>query len=186
MGLLEAMIAVLIMALVLYVVQQIMSSGRRGTLHGQEAADHHLAEVVLARVFEQDVKSMIPCPIRTVRGPVPATVRFDPHRIAATALQFPRFVAGEVIQVQYVFDPARREVRRLELAADGRITRAERFGTGLIARFTIEDCSPAMDASLLWLSMTLQGKLRTTRVDKVFACGFPPPGPGRAWVFDQP
>ncbi len=185
-SLVEAMIAVLLLAVILSIVHLMVSSGRRGTLHGQETADQHLAEVVLSRAIEQDLRRLIPCPIHTLSGDLPAAVRFDPSRIAATSFLFTRFAGEGVVQVQYVFDEGRKEVRRQEIGPDGAITRSERFGSGLVTRFTVEDCSPGLDASLFWVTMTLQGKLRTTRVDKVFPIGFPPPGPDRWWSFGLP
>jgi len=181
--LIEAMIAVLILSVILYIVNEMISSGRRGTLHGQEAADHHLAEIILSRALEKDLKSMIPCPIHTVTGDIQATVKFDPTLIAATFIQFSRFSECGIIQVQYSFDEGKREVRRLEIGSDGVLRRTDRFGTGMVTRFTLEDCSPDLDASLFWMVMEMKGKLRTTHVDKVFPSGFPAPGPARAWNF---
>lgn len=183
MTLIEAMAALLILSIIMFIVCQMISSGRRGTLHSQETAEHHLAEVILSRAMEQDFKSLIPGRLHTIKGDLAAPVRFDPTPVAATLVQFSRFDGDRIVQVQYHYDVGRKEVLRQEIGTNGVIARTDRFGTGMVTHFILADCSAEVDGSLFWLSMTMKGKLRTTDVDKVFPTGFPAKGTARAWNF---
>jgi len=182
-SLLELMFGLLLISILFWGLNRLLSSGQREMIHGQETIDHLWAETVLFRLLENDLLGVIPCPVHAGNGRVGGPVNYSPSNAQASEILFWRYAAGKMQQIRYLFDPGKKEVRREEVDQAGQSLRTERFGTGMVNDFSVSD--PSGQATLMKVTLVMKGKLRATSSVRYFVHGFANRSSLNSWRFDQ-
>ena len=180
----EFVIGLVIMSLLLLVVQHLIVSSQRGSLRGREASMQLYSETVLSQIMERDFRTLLPYAVHSTRGKVGGAISFAPTRTAATEILFSRLGKAGVEQIRYLFDPDKKEIRREVVDQTGQAVQTARFASGMVTDFVMSDRTGT--ATVFRMSITMTGKERTTRIERIFSHGFRHQQFSQHWVYHFP
>ncbi|MDD3148939.1 MAG: prepilin-type N-terminal cleavage/methylation domain-containing protein [Candidatus Riflebacteria bacterium] len=179
--LIEALIVIIILALLLTVAYRLLVTSQKGAIHGQEASLHLMAGDILAVALERDFCNVLPFKINSDKGKVAGPISFSPDNVAADSVLFWALSDTGVKQIRYSFDRQKRFVLREEVDSTGQAIRSERFAEGYVTDFVINDESKI--AETIKVKVEMEGKSKKTVINRVFCHGLINEKDCKHWIF---
>jgi hypothetical protein len=164
----EILVVLAVLFLLLGTVSQLLSSALRGTLRGQETIDHAGVAAILFRSLENDFRMAIDGPIRVNGDRKEALTVAHEEEITLWIIS-----DSTLKRVQYVLravDPTKKEILREVFDADGtNIEKTSRFGSGLIASFSIQKIPVPSNLPIFHAEVAFAGKIQTEEFSRAFS-----------------
>jgi len=146
-SLVEMLIVIMIFMISVAAIHRIITTGTRGARHKQETVDHIRTAATLFRLFERDLRGLIPWELINGTGKIDKIYKFSPISTPEAAFSFTfrsfnaTMDAAGLSTIVWSFDPVKKETRRAELDASGQEINVFRFGSGYCESFHVQDSS---------------------------------------------